>query len=283
MREPPDHLSPSGLDLWLKCPASWWWRYMTDVPRDPPTFATVLGTVVHRAIEHALAPDSAWGSDRGGLRLYFDEALDHHAGDVALVAPTDDLRSEMTRLGYRCLDAWLVECGADVTVYAVELELDVTLGGVPFVGKIDCVIEDPRGLIPVDWKSGPKPDLSKPWSDEAIERKMLQPLLYAAALREMGHDVFSTGLIFIPPEGPTGWVGRVVDDADLDAAVSVLNTAWASIEEAVELGEAPTTPNPLCGWCSHVVRCPDGQVKVRERFDQARSTGPAAQLLGLVP
>jgi len=45
-----DYISPSRLNLWLKCPLAWKLRYIDGV-KTPPTPALFLGTRVHEALE----------------------------------------------------------------------------------------------------------------------------------------------------------------------------------------------------------------------------------------
>ena len=45
-----DYISPSRLNLWLKCPLAWKLRYIDGI-KTPPTPALFLGTRVHDALE----------------------------------------------------------------------------------------------------------------------------------------------------------------------------------------------------------------------------------------
>lgn len=171
-----------------------------------------------------------------------------------------------------------------MTLVATELRVDIVLEGVPFRGFIDVVIEaigNPDALEIADWKTGEKPEQGKPWTEKGNEEKLLQPLLYAAALREMGHEVQGVSLIYIPAEGRAGFLYADATAEAIDGALRALTAAYMSIEEATETDRFPTAPSALCGWCDFIAICPEGQAEVEARHAQRRNIGPAETILQL--
>lgn len=171
---------------------------------------------------------------------------------------------------------------------AIELPLDLLLGGVPFKGFIDLLIEargaDEYGEVEVgDWKTGGKPESGKPWSRKQNDEKLAQPLLYAAALREMGHTPAAASLIHIPPDDRSGFLTALADDRSLDNVVEALRIVWGEILDHCKAGGDGVRPSPsaLCGWCGFVTICGEGETEVRIRHAEGRNVGPAHKALGL--
>ena len=47
-----------------------------------------------------------------------------------------------------------------------------------------------------------------------------------------------------------------VNDTQLDAMERQLHALWAAIERALDRGQFPARPGPLCNWCSYKELCP---------------------------
>lgn len=287
-RKGPSYLSPSGLSAWLKCQASWWHTYMEDHPREPATVEQVRGTFVHEVMERIAwlpAPMRTVEAARGVARdvwmswLRFGANADFTA--LELTDPED--YSRFADWTWRSIQRALPYI-AESDVAATELKVRVDLDGAPFGGVIDIVTEWPRGVRPEDWKTGERPvDEGRPWDKSKIAGAMLQPLLYAAALREMGHTPWEAALVYVPAEGVEGEIADRCTDEALDQAVATLSKAWSEIQEAIERDELPErTTSPLCSWCNHLALCPEGQVEVEARFRSGRNVGErAVEILGL--
>jgi len=281
-----EHLSPSGLSAWAKCQASFWHTYMEDRPREQPGIEMVRGTFVHAVLERLAwfepGDRTAENAKRIASRLYH-EWVDFGA--------SEDFTALDLNLGERnAFAAWTwrsVMAGVPhlrmLDVAATELRVDVELDGVPFSGFIDVVGRKMFGLAALDWKTGAAPDPSLPWTAGKIAGMMVQPRLYGAALREMGHRVEAAGLVFIPGDGRGENMVEAVDDADLNGAVATLKKAWTEIQAAIEADTLPpTATGALCAWCRHVDVCEPGQRVVIERYNTNRSVSEqAVKVLGL--
>lgn len=118
--------------------------------------------------------------------------------------------------------------------YAVEFSLDAELGGAPFKGYVDRVLEDPQGnLYIVDLKSGvrtPKPNQLRD---------------YRIVMRRIFGDEFlpSRGFYFM---NRTGMMSDIHNLAAMDdgAAEHEYAQAWTGIQNGVFV------PNTTSGWCS---------------------------------
>ena len=81
-----NHISPSKLDLWSKCSAAFWFRYVMGV-RKPGKVWLPQGTAVHAGVEHLLNDLSA-GVERD--KEYYELCLLYTSP-----SPRDRTRSRM--------------------------------------------------------------------------------------------------------------------------------------------------------------------------------------------
>lgn len=201
------------------------------------------------------------------------------------------------------------ETPSDVVPVARELEVEVTLDGVPFRGFIDLVEQAPgsavgaggqQSIVITDYKTGKPPEKDKPWSEEQTTERLWQPLWYAAALSEMGeHLPVRARLLYFTAldarrgggfDTRTGELSVDLDDEALSAARVELRRRWDDIAAAREAGHADATPGPLCGWCPYVDVCDEGRAEVERRWEERndytgerrlRHDAPAVTMLGL--
>lgn len=280
----PTHLSPSGLSMWRQCPQKYVHAYLEDHPREPATIEMVRGTFVHAVLERLTwlpptlrTPDMARLIGRQLANEWDD--LQSQPDFTALELDRPEVFRFLDWTWNAILAAFDLLPLATMDVAATELRINTTLGGVPFHGFIDLVEREtlPGTLNTLDYKTGEMPEQGKPWSQATADEKLLQPLLYAAALREMGHRVHAVGLVYIPAEGRSGVLGQPADDRSLDNAVAALSESWVEIQ-AVAAGEAeaPKKPSALCGWCDFLAICPEGQREVETRISLGRSVPTAA-------
>lgn len=280
--EAPQHLSPSGFATWRQCPAKYWHTYLEDHPRQPATLQMVRGTFVHLVMERLLwlpaehrTPEAAldiarrtWISwrDLGASAEFTALGLDDEATDRAAAWTWTSVLRALSIVEVQSVD-----------LVATELRLEMDLGGVPFKGFVDLVTRDSVD----DYKTGEKPDTSTPWAADSIREKLAQPLLYAAALDQLGLRVAEARLIFVPAEGRAGILSEPVTLDSIGAVVAELADTWAEILEAVDYDGAHvgTKPSPLCGWCDFLAICPDGQAEVKVRISLGRNVPPAARAI----
>lgn len=286
MTEMPKHLSPSGFSTFRQCPAKYWHHYMEDHPRKPPSVEMLRGSFVHEVLERVLwmPPEHRTLGTAKYVALNLWESWIHLGAN----ADWTDLAEGLTTEGqiafadwtWRSIErAFAVADLSDIDVVALELKVDVILGGVPFFGFIDLVSHAGGGYYDTeDWKTGERADPSTPWYPGQRAEKVAQPLLYAAALREQGHSVNAASLVHIPAEGRAGAEVEPATDEAMDNVVEALVDVWAQITELCQQTDPQpsTSPGPLCGWCDFVALCPEGQVEVKARADRGKGVGPAA-------
>jgi putative RecB family exonuclease len=157
-----DYVSPSRLALWLKCPLAFKFRYVDGVetPMSPGMF---VGRMVHSALESwyrhrqfgvRLEPDDvarrlveSWGSSPACERVAFESCAEEETS-----------RKQSVDL----VLAYLAQLPADeAPPLAIETAMkapliDPSTGedlGVPLVGVIDLVLDEPDGGLIADFKT----------------------------------------------------------------------------------------------------------------------------------
>jgi putative RecB family exonuclease len=301
-----NYLSASAAALWKQCPRKWWFRYVDRLPEPPPGEPAVLGTFVHAVLENLLKHDADARTPelaRALARAEFEKT--EHLSDFKALQFDDVAALRFRQRAWTMIATYFAEFSPTTVIpVAQEMQLDLEIAGVPFKGFIDLVERDGatggNAVVVTDYKTGKPPETGKRWSDEQNNEKLLQVLWYAAALAEMGeHDPRLARLLYFTaldtPDGgfagQTGVLSVGVDEDSLDAARAELVLRWRQIGEARAAGIADSAPGPLCGWCSFVEHCEEGQAHCRTmRVDinprtgapRLRDDAPAVALLGLL-
>ena len=302
------HLSPSAAGTWAQCPRRWWYRYVDGLPEPPPGEPAVLGSFVHRILELLLAeaPEDRT-PDRARLLARFAWGEVSASEEWDQLELDDDGALRFRQRAWSTVEAYFrLQDPTAVRPVAQELRVEVEVDGVPFKGFIDLVEEHPGEgdgppkVVITDYKTGRPPEQGKPWSDERIREKLLQPQWYAAAVDALGeHEPVRARLLYFTAlddaDGrshrlETAELGVDVDDAAQGEAVAELQRRWHDIGEALAAGSAEPSPGPLCGWCPYVALCEAGQAECERRWSERdrftggrrlRDDAPAVELLGL--
>jgi putative RecB family exonuclease len=157
-----DYVSPSRLNLWLKCPLAFRFRYVERIPT--PTSASLLvGKMVHGALEYFNCQRQAGTTPQvsqvvSHLASLWDESL---ANDPVAFDSADQEK----KFSQQALDlvlAYLAHPLADEPPpLAVERAMEAPLVdpsggrdlGLPLVGIVDLVVPGPLGAVIVDYKT----------------------------------------------------------------------------------------------------------------------------------
>lgn len=300
-------MSPSAAALWAQCPRRWWYRYVDNLPEPPPGEPAILGTFVHAILERLLAEPPENRTQNRARELAREEWPSIEGSDdwIALgLAEADSLR--FRKRAWVTIEAYFdCEQPDAVDPIAQELEVQVSIDGVPFRGFIDLVQRDPvgeapNGVIVTDYKTGKPPVPGKPWSNGQEVERLWQPQWYAAALRELG-DYFPVRarLLYFNAHdlGPgrqivsrTAELAVEVTDESMETARAELVRRWDEIGAARRAGEAEAIVGPLCGWCPFVEVCSDGRAECERRWSvrngrtglrKLSDDAPAVSILGL--
>ncbi|MGD9209295.1 MAG: PD-(D/E)XK nuclease family protein [Desulfobacteraceae bacterium] len=210
---PQGYLSPSQIDMYLRCPRQYYFRYVRDMTK-PPGIALVLGSSAHKAVEttHHYIVDHNEPAPVDVVLSSFSDAFDKNAEEI----PKEELNEEnlgsvkdagvsLVRL-YNKNFAPKVRPRVKDGVRGIEQKIKISVGGVPMLGYIDlidsnadvvysyneldmlqkeggCVAETLRTSI-VDFKTKTKA-LSQTETDNSLQ---LTFYAYATGINQVRHD-----------------------------------------------------------------------------------------------
>lgn len=265
----PAHLSPSGWTLFEQCQRAWRFRYV-DGLKDPPTLATEVGTFAHLVLERVMANPSEFRS-LDNARTLAGQTWDASGEFDRTVAPDATFK----RLAWYAISGlWELEHPERVAVEATEQRIEWTEGDVPMVAIVDRVERTSAATLYVsDYKT------SAEYKPKYVAPYKRQIAVGALGVRQwLGEPIAPNGKLLYVAAGhvepcPT-------DNATLAATSEAAQQAWAGITEACATEDFPPTTSPLCSWCAHVARCPEGQSQVRRSL--YFRTPPPADAPGVV-
>ena len=242
-------LSPSRAGDFKTCPQLFKFRAIDRLP-EPPSIYQARGTTAHLALQRLFDLPTAERSPEALYDLFRAAWVEVRDGEYAdLFADTDAERSWGVESLELLANYFAVEDPR--TFDPLERELDMTedLDGLTIRGILDRMEESPDGrLIITDYKTGKAPP----------ERYALPAFfalkIYALLIRRRtGHAPDALKLIYL--NGPTTYE-IPVSDPQLDAMDRQLRALWVTIDRALESGDFPARPGPLCNWCSFQEICP---------------------------
>ncbi|HSL59592.1 MAG TPA: PD-(D/E)XK nuclease family protein [Acidimicrobiales bacterium] len=266
----PRALSPSGASTFEQCARRWRFRYIDRLP-EPPGEAALVGTFAHRVLELLLAEPAAGRTIERAKAIAREvwPSTRRHPDYRALGLDEAGERAFRWKGWLAVEGLWALEDPATVVVRATERRVRAELGGVPFLGVVDRLDECDDGLVVTDYKSG------RPPSARFAADKLGQVLLYAAAITAAdGEAPVRARLVYLGAD-----IIEVEATPDAVAGpVAALQRTWDALVTALADDEFAPRPGPLCGWCPHVARCPEGRIEVRRRRDQGRLRDDAPAL-----
>ncbi|MCY4128982.1 MAG: PD-(D/E)XK nuclease family protein [Gammaproteobacteria bacterium] len=221
----------------------------------PPTYEMFRGTATHLVLEFAAAQG---GELHTALRI---NELAPWEGHPDFSTISDERMSDiMDDCEQFIRNYYKLEDMSRVDIEATELTLSSTIGGVPFVGTIDRVdrVGDTAVRI-VDYKTGSFKNVDA-WRQDARR----QICMYAMAYEHM----FPYSVVV---EGTIYWLGETSAEENVTITKSKILQAKSQLQETyidILLGRDEPNPGPLCGWCSHVLDCPEGATVVRNRIEK---------------
>lgn len=145
-------LSPSQVRKWLDCEASWYFKYLRDLP-DPTNANRALGKAIHKAMELNNKHKIRTGADmdREEVLALYRESWAQEA-ESAVFEEGDD-RAALEREGAVLVQKYHAEAAPEIQPLACEKRVAGTIGGVKVRGFIDLL--DTNGCI-IDLKTAAK-------------------------------------------------------------------------------------------------------------------------------
>jgi putative RecB family exonuclease len=252
---PPAYLSPSSIGTYRDCPQKFKFSRI-DGLKEPPTWATHLGTFVHEVLEHLyqLDPDERTIDavrTLAGERWRISEweaavqALENRPGEIK------DFKVQ----AFACMqNLWKLEEPQNVDLMGMEHEVKVAVEGVQLRGFIDRFhIDDSGSVVIGDYKTGKVPNPRFTSEDD----KFFQLLTYALMLRESDQEETSRVELLYLKDGVRHDV--TVTPVKLAIAQGTIVETKEAIDAACERGEFECNVTKLCDWCYFKPQCPAHQ------------------------
>lgn len=275
----PRTLSPSSAGTFRNCNRRWKFHYVDDLP-DPPGEAALMGTFVHKILEHLLALPAYERTLGVARRLCTENWL-----PTALNPEFQTLKLDPTQHTQFKQDLWNFIEGyfrmfdpTKVEVIGLEQNVKSMVGEVPFAGVVDLLEKTDEGLRVTDYKTG------KPPGKRFVDNALSQIWLYAAAVTDDDTEIASVQLAYIgngfTKQGKT--LVREMDQVAMGAAVERHGKTWDEIHTALDAyaeidPDDPNAPDPfkplvgpLCGWCPYRANCPEGTAEYERRQSSYR-------------
>ena len=256
----PRRLSPSQISRFERCPRSWKFRYIDNLP-DPPGEAAKVGSFVHEILEKLFKlPKSQRlvGRIRGlAAEVWADKS--NSTSGVANLPVGDDVAPFKWAVYDSALGLWDLEDPKTVDVVALEHHVESDIGGVPIRGYVDRIHRTSDGeFVVTDFKTGK-------WPKKSYHLERLQQVrLYALALKEeLGGIPRRLQLLYLktPPI-----VSEVFNDQKVrNTEAKVVRVAEGISGVEFEGVEAAPKVSGLCGWCAYLDKCPEGTEYVKNR------------------
>lgn len=251
MTPKPPALSASRTKDYLQCPLKFRYQFVDSLPQ-PPSEATVKGTVVHEVLERLFDlpreirdPKHA----RELLPIAWQKTLDRDESAAELFS--DDSALNLAKLDTdELVDSYFaLERPQNLEPKARERFIDVRLNnGILLRGIVDRIDEAPDGALRViDYKTGRAPG-ARFTSDALFQMKF-----YALLLRETWRLPTRMQLLYLRSSQVL-----TLDPAPRDIALfeSDLSDIWSRIESDALSGQFAHRPSKLCDWCAFQQLCP---------------------------
>lgn len=248
--ELPSSLSPSKVSSFTECALAFRFSAIDRLP-DPPTVATVKGTLVHAALERLMlrAPgDRTPGRASEDLSDAFDALrVDPEFLDLALDA---DGEARMVGDAASLVERYFaLEDPTSVTPIGLELKLDVEIDGLRLRGIIDRLEVAADGeLVVTDYKTGRAPG-------QNFEQSRLNGVHFYAFLceRVLGRRPARVQLLYLAD--PVAIV-TVPTEQSIRALERKVKAIWTAIERACERDDFRPRTSRLCDYCAYQSYCP---------------------------
>jgi len=267
----PTSLSPSKVSSFTECALAFRFSAI-DHLHDPPTVATVRGTLVHATLERLMLLEPAERSVDAAVGCLSEahSALREHPEwlELALDAEAEaELLADAEKLTRRYFE---IEDPTTVTPIGLELRMEVELDGLSLRGIIDRLELDEDGeLVVTDYKTGRAPRQNN-------EQARLGGVHFYSFLCErlLGRRPSRVQLLYLSDPVAITTVPSQQSTRQLERKVRAI---WSAIERSCEREDFRPKPSRLCDYCAFRQWCPSfgGDPALAPRDDAA-----AGQLVG---
>jgi putative RecB family exonuclease len=248
--ELPSSLSPSKVSSFTECALAFRFSAIDRLP-DPPTVATVRGTLVHAALERLMLLPPTDRSPTAAQQCLV-EAWEAMATDPELVelALTDDAATTLVGEASTLVEKYFaLEDPTTVTPIGLELKLDVEIDGLRLRGIIDRLeLAEDGELVVTDYKTGRAPG-------QNFEQSRLGGVHFYAFLceRVLGRRPAKVQLLHLAD--PVAII-TIPTEQSVRALERKVRAIWTAIERACERDDFRPRTSRLCDYCAYQAYCP---------------------------
>ncbi len=270
----PPALSASSSREYLQCPLKFRYSVVDRIPQ-PPTVATIRGTLVHAVLEHLYdvpAQSRTWQTATAMLTPQWEKLSGKHADYQPTVEADSDVGTLLAEAEKLLGTYFTLEQPQFLNPDARESFVEARLpSGLMLRGIVDRIDLSPDGKIRVvDYKTGKSP------RPAYVEEALFQMRFYALLLRQVGRAPTRMQLLYLK-DGQVLTLDPV--PADVDRFEGELLDIWGRISRDATQDDFIPRRTPLCGWCPFQNQCPlfGGTVPQADPADLERilSIGPA--------
>jgi putative RecB family exonuclease len=246
----PVSLSPSKVSSFTDCALAFRFSAIDRLP-DPPTVATVRGTLVHAALErlHLLA-----AADRtldAALACLDDAvvALDDDTDYLSLGLSPEQAEAFRAEAADLMRNDFRLEDPTQVRSIGLELGVEAEIDGIRLRGIIDRLELDDQGdLVVTDYKTGGAPPTQH-------ERKRLSGVHIYSLLCEQIVGVRPRTIQLLYLREPLA-ITTTPTDQSTRGTRRTLGAVWQAVERACDREDFRPQPSRLCEFCAFRAWCP---------------------------
>ena len=248
--ELPSSLSPSKVSSFSECALAFRFSAIDRLP-DPPTVATVKGTLVHSALELLMLREPLERTAAAGVECVAAAAEAIVDDPEFRALDLDDAGlAQMTDEAHRLVERYFtLEDPSSITPIGLELKLEVQLDGLRLRGIIDRLEVDADGeLVVTDYKTGRAPG-------QNFEQSRLSGVHFYAFLceRVLGRRPARVQLLYLAD--PVAII-TVPTEQSVRALERKVRAIWSAIERACERDDFRPRTSRLCDYCAYQAYCP---------------------------
>lgn len=244
-------LSPSRAKEYLQCPLKFRFS-VVDRIMQPPTVATIRGTLVHAVLEALFDTEPAGRTEQYARNLVGVkwEELNAKNSEYLPVVEAEMVVSELLAQSEDLLSNYFhLEIPSRINPAGKEVYVQTRLpSGILLRGIVDRVDRAPDGRLRViDYKTGKAP------STRFLDDALFQMRFYALVLREIDRLPSRMQLLYLKSQSVLTLDPQA---ADVDQFEDRLLTLWDAVSKSALSGDFVPKKGPLCGWCSYQAICP---------------------------
>ncbi len=247
----PAALSASRAKDYQQCPLKFRFSVVDRIPQ-PPTVATIRGTLVHLVLEKLFDRPPAERTIQTAETLVvpsWDELCEERAEYLPVIEADSSVETLIAEAQQLLLSYFGLEQPSNLRPESCESFIETEIAsGLRLRGIVDRIDRSPTGLLRVvDYKTGRAP------SSRFVDEALFQMRFYALMLQYTDRLPTRMQLLYLKS-------GQVLtldpEQSDMSNFEAELMALWEKIAADARSGNFAPKRGPLCNWCSYQPMCP---------------------------